>query len=161
METHRRVFRGALTSHLRATMWACCQHYVACGSAHEDSEDAYESVGLLSGKRLLDSMTRSRGAHSRRVVQEIRGGRGDSGPAATGSIPGPESCRSVADGELPSPRSTLPPAPSPALSLMHSPQTPKMFSQADPNHWSCQEQGFPPAPVPGIDVLQRRHLAGY
>lgn len=79
---------------LSATIWACCQHYVACGSAHEDSEDAYEPMGFLSGKRLLASTARSCGAHSRRVVYKAHRksdeGRDDSGPAATGSIPGSE-----------------------------------------------------------------------
>lgn len=66
MEKHQRLFQGALMSCAPSE----CHHMSmlpTCSSACEDSEDAYESVGFLSGKRLLASVGRSCGAHYRRV----------------------------------------------------------------------------------------------
>lgn len=75
-----------------------------CGSAHEDSEDSYESAGFLSGKRLLASMARSCGAHSRRVAHKAHWKSDEEGVRVAWQLQAAflaqSSCRSVADGEL-------------------------------------------------------------
>lgn len=77
-------------------------------------EDAYESVGFLSGKRLLASMVRSCGAHSRSPQEG-----------------GVRVARQLQAAFLAQWRATLPPATPPALSL-DAPAL-EIFSQAIPN----------------------------